>query len=260
MKPKLAFNHKMFNHINEGRISEGRKPSVLFKLVGKLLSFPFVFMPLSFIERVLGVLLTLPIPFYKSLIYFWITNSRGLPVFFGMYIRALYYRRILNNMESNVFIDQGVLFAHPKGVTLREFSYIDKQVMILCNHAIIGRRVHIAPSVLVSGGGTFEIENYACIATGSRIITSTEILKDGARCSGPMVTASQRNVRRGHVQIEKDAFVGPNAVLLPDTIIGQGSVIGAGVTVAKNTDPWGIYVGKKGEKISTRDPVKHEDD
>ena len=47
------------------------------------------------------------------------------------------------------------------------------------------------------------------------------------------------------MQIEKDAFVGPNTVLLPDIIIGQGSVIGAGVTVAKNTDPWGIYVGKK---------------
>ena len=92
-------------------------------------------MPFSFIERVLGILLTLPIPFYKSLIYVWITNSRGSSIF-GMYIRALYYRRPLNNMESNVFIDQGVLFAHPKGVTLREFSYIDKQVMILCMQSL----------------------------------------------------------------------------------------------------------------------------
>jgi acetyltransferase-like isoleucine patch superfamily enzyme len=260
MKSKLAFDQNMFIHINEGRISEGKKPLVLFELVGKLLIYPLVFIPLSFFERIVGILLALPIPFYKSLIYAWVSSSRGLPKFFGMYLRALYYRRILNDMESNVFIDQGVVFAHPKGVTLREFSYIDKRVMILCDRAIVGRRVHIASNVFISGGGTFEIENYACIATGTSVITSTEILKDGARCSGPMVTSSQRKVVRGHVHIEKDAFLGPHVVILPDIVVKQGSVVASGVTVAKSTDPWGIYVGGKAEKISKRDPVKHHDD
>ena len=121
--------------------------------------------------------------------------------------------------------------------------------------AIVGRRVHIAPRVFVSGGGDFEIEDYACIATNSNIITSTEVLKNGARCSGPMVSADQRNVFRGKVLIKKDAFIGANATILPGVTIAEGSVVGAGVTIAKNSEPWSIYVSGKPEMIGKRDPV-----
>jgi acetyltransferase-like isoleucine patch superfamily enzyme len=259
MKPKLAFDHTMLTHINEARLAEGKQASTLIEVAGKVLSHPLMYVPLGFIEKVVGVLLALPIPIYSSLVYAWISGCRGLPKFFGMYLRALYYRRVLGLMESNVFIDQGVIFSHPKGVVLREFSYIDKRTMLISHRVTVGRRVHIAPNVFVSGGGTFEIDDYACICTGASIITSTEVLKGGARCSGPMVAASQRNVVRGHVQIEKDAFIGPHAVVLPNIVVKQGSVVAAGVTVAKDTEAWGVYVGGKAEKISNRDPVKHSD-
>lgn len=259
MKSQLVFNHNMLNHINQARVAEGKKTSALIELAGNTLNKPYVYVPLGILERLAGILLSLPIPIYSSIIYTWISNSRGLPKFIGMYLRALYYRRVLGLMESNVFIDQGVIFSHPKGITLREFSYIDKRTMLSCNKAIVGRRVHIAPNVFVSGGGTFEIEDYACVATGTSIITSTEVLKDGARCSGPMVAASQRHVVRGHVHIEKDAFIGPHVVLLPNIVVKQGSVVAAGVTLTKDTEPWGVYVGEKGKKISIREPVKHPD-
>ncbi len=259
MKSKLAFDHNMLIHINEARVAEGKQASALIGLAVKALSHPLMYLPLGFIEKVVGVLLALPIPIYSSLVHTWISNSRGLPNIFGMYLRALYYRRVLGLMESNVFIDQGVIFSHPKGVTLREFSYIDKRVMFLCSRVSVGRRVHIAANVFVSGGGTCEIEDYAGVAPGASIITSTEVLKDGARCSGPMVAASQRNLVRGHVKIEKDAFIGPHVVLLPNIVVKQGSVIASGITVAKDTESWGIYVSGKGEKISNRDPVKHPD-
>ena len=260
MKSDLAFDQKMFVHINESRIAEGKKPSSLFKFIRRIIGKPIIFIPLGVFERVMGTLLALPIPVYRSLIYSWVSNSRGLPKFFGMYLRALYYRRVLKIMEPNVFIDEGVIFANPKGVILREFSYIDKRVMILCNDVIVGRRVHLAPNVLVSGGGSFEIEDYACISFGASVVTATEEILNGARCSGPMVTPSQRDVTRGHVHIEKDAFIGPNAVIFPNVIVKQGSFISAGITVAKNTDPWGMYVGGYGKKISNRDPVAHQDD
>lgn len=259
MKSNLAFDHNMLAHINEARVAEGKEASALINIVAMLLNHPVIYLPLGFFEKLVGVVLTLSVPIYSHLVFSWISNSRGLPRFFGMYLRALYYRRVLGLMESNVFIDQGVIFAHPKNVTLREFSYIDKRAMILCRRAIVGRRVHIAPNVFVSGGGTCEIEDYACVATGASIITSTEVLKEGARCSGPMVSASQRNLVRGHVHIEKDAFIGPHAVLLPDVVVKQGSVVGAGLTLAKDTEPWGVYVAGKGKKISERDYVIHPD-
>lgn len=44
------------------------------------------------------------------------------------------------------------------------------------------------------------------------------------------------------VRIEKDVFVGPHCVILPNVVIGEGSVIKAGTVVSKNVPPhtyWG---------------------
>lgn len=257
---RLVFNHLMFRHINEAAVKEHGSASSAMLAAEKALNFRLVVVPLAFVEHVLGFVLALPIPIYSSMVYGLVTGMRGLPHFFGMYIRALYYRRKLGYMAPNVFIDQGVFFAHPKSVRLSEFSYIDKNVIVMSRTAVVGRRVHIAPRVFVSGGGDFEIEDYACIATNSNIITSSEILKDGARCSGPMVSAQQRSVFRGKVTIRKDAFIGANATLLPGVTIAEGSVVGAGVTIAKDTVSWGVYVGAKAQLMGQRDPVKWPDD
>lgn len=252
---KLIFDHKMLEHINQSSIKERGRASRTLLLAEKILSNKLVIYLLGSVEHVLSFLLALPIPIYSSLVYAWITNSRGLPHIGGMYLRGLYYRNKLGHMEPNVFIDQGVFFAYPKQVHLSEFSYIDKNVMFMSRTAKVGRRVHIAPNVFVSGGGDFEIEDYACIATKSSIITSTEILKDGARCSGPMVSPDQRNVLRGKVLIKKDAFIGAAATILPNVVVETGSVVAAGVTLAKSTEPWGIYGGAKTQKIAQRDHV-----
>ena len=256
---RLVFDHRMFQHINESAVKERGHASRAMRLAESLLKKGWIIIPLGVIERAVGFVLALPLPIYSSIIYALVTGMRGLPHFFGMYVRALYYRQKLGLMEPNVFIDQGVFFAYPNKVELKEFSYIDKNVIVMSRSAKVGRRVHIAPRVFVSGGGDFQIEDYACIATNSNIITSTEILKDGARCSGPMVSAEQRNVYRGTVLIKKDAFIGANATLLPGVTVAEGSVVGAGVTIAKDTAPWGIYVGGKTQMLGEREQVKWPD-
>lgn len=255
----LIFDHRLFRHINESALKERGRASRSMLLAESLLSKKIVSLPIALVEHAVSFILTLPIPIYSSIVYAWITNSRGLPHYLGMYLRALYYRRKLGRMEPNVFIDQGVFFAFPKGVSLKEFSYIDKRVIFMSKTAKIGRRVHIAPKVFVSGGGDFEIEDYACIATNSSIITSTEVLKDGARCSGPMVSPDQRQVYRGKVLIKKDAFIGASVTVLPGVTVAEGSVAGAGVTIAKPTEPWGIYVGARTQYLGGREPVRWPD-
>lgn len=257
---KLVFNHLLLRHINESAVKErGRASGALLK-AEVLLSKGWVAGPLGVLEYIASFLLTLPIPVYSSVVFAIVTQARGLPHYSGMYLRALYYRKKLGLMEPNVFIDQNVFFAHPETVELKEFSYIDKGVIIMSKTAKVGRRVHIAPRVFVSGGGDFEIEDYACIATNSSIITSTEVLKNGARCSGPMVSASQRNVFRGKVHIKKDAFIGANVTILPGVTVEQGSVAAAGITLSKATEPWGIYLGAKTQKLASREPVAWPDD
>jgi len=256
----LVFNHRMFDHVNDTLKKEKGEFSRALSFASRALRNPVIVFLLGCLEVPATTLLCLPIPVYSSLIYLWITNARGLPRFGGMYLRGLYYRGKLGSMASNVFIDQGVFFAFPKGVRLSEFSFIDKNVIIMSKTAHVGRRVHIAPRVFVSGGGEFEICDYACIATNSNIITSTEVLKDGIRCSGPMTPPYQRNVMRSKVRIEKDAFVGANVTILPGVTMAQGSVAGAGITLTRDTQTWGIYVGPKAEQKALREPVRWDGD
>lgn len=256
----LVFDHRIFRHINETAVKETGRTSNLFRLLEKLLQRKWIVGPLAVFEWMLGFLLTLPLPVYSSVVYWVITNMRGLPHFTGMYARSLYYRRKLGGMGSNVLIEQNVFFAYPKSVFLSEFSYIDKGVMILSKRAKVGRRVHIAPRVFISGGDEFEIESYAGIATNVNIITATEVLKDGARCSGPMVSAHQRDVFRGKVLVRREAFIGANATILPGVTVAEGSVVGAGVTITKSTEAWGVYAGFRSKKITMRTPVRWEED
>ena len=170
-----VFDYNMFAFLNERKMHESGTSSKLFFVLEKLLRIKIISLVLGFLEFLLGLALALPIPIYKDIIHIFINQWPGLPNMSGMYLRALYYKRIIGSMAPNVFIDQNVTFAYPKNYTLAEFCYVDKNVMIMSNKCSIGRRVHIAPNVFVSGGGDFEIGDYAGIAAGCTIITSTAV-------------------------------------------------------------------------------------
>jgi acetyltransferase-like isoleucine patch superfamily enzyme len=45
------------------------------------------------------------------------------------------------------------------------------------------------------------------------------------------------------VKIEKDAFVGPGAIILPNVVIGRGAVVTAGSVVTRSVDPMTVVQG-----------------
>ena len=256
MNYRLAFDHEFFNHLNETLKKETGEHSALYDLISRLLQYKVVMFPLWIFETVLAGLLWMPLPVYSAVVFRLVNSSRGLPSFQGMYFRALYYRFRLEHLGSNVLIDQNVVFAFPSKISLFEFSYIDKNVMIMAKSASIGRRVHLAPNVFVSGGGHFVAKDFSCVATNSSIITSTETLKHGSRSSGPMTPAREREIIRGKVVLEMDAFIGAGAVILPNVTVGRGSVVGAGTSVSKDTKPWSINVGPPSAQLGFREEVR----
>ncbi len=253
----LAFDSDFFNHINEGRVAEGKPESKLFNILSVLLKKNVVSVPLIIFETFIAFVLWLPIPIYSSLVYRIVNRARGMPHYHGMYLRALYYRFRLKRMSPNVFIDQNVIFAFPSSVSLKKFCYIDKNAIIMAKSAHIGERVHICPYAFISGGGHFIAKDFSCVCAKALILTSSEALKHGSRASGPMAKASERLVVRGHVTVEKDAFVGAGSIILPNVTVGEGSIIAAGATVTKSTKPWSITGSGKSSVIGYREPVKY---
>ena len=257
MQLKLAFDHEFFEHVNATLQKENNISSKTYGFIAAILKYRIIILLLWAIENFLALLLTLPIPIYASVVYRLVNSSRGLPNFKGMYFRALYYRYRLKYLGRNVLIDQDVFFAFPNDVILSDFSYIDKNVTLMARTVEIGKRVHLAPNVFVSGGGHFVAEDFSCVATKSSIITSTETLKNGSRSSGPMVPAVEREWIRGKVILRKDAFVGAGVIILPNVIVGAGSVIAAGTTITKSTEPWSITASAKNNVLGYREKVKY---
>jgi sugar O-acyltransferase (sialic acid O-acetyltransferase NeuD family) len=60
-------------------------------------------------------------------------------------------------------------------------------------------------------------------------------------------------VLSGHCVVEPYCFLGVNATIRDYTHLAEGSLIGMGALVTKDTEPWGVYTGapaRKGPKLS----------
>ena len=55
----------------------------------------------------------------------------------------------------------------------------------------------------------------------------------------------------GKVIIEKDAFIGPHCVILPNVTIGEGAVVKAGTVVSRNVPPHTFWGAPSAEPLGT---------
>ena len=96
---------------------------------------------------------------------------------------------------------------------------------------VMGKNVWIGQFVYFDEIHPADIE----IGDNCRISLRTSIISHFY--SGP-----RRPVGNGKVVIEKDVFIGPHCVILPNVRIGEGAVIRAGTVVSRNVPPhtfWG---------------------
>ena len=147
----------------------------------------------------------------------------------------------------------------PQVIEIGEHSVIDDFTFINGGAGVrIGRYVHIACFASIIGGGELIVGDYAVVGYGSRIVTGTDTYHSGKRMSSAL-PQEQRNVTRGRITIEKDAFIATNVVVHPNVRIGEGAIIGSNSLVLKDVEPWTINVGSPCHKIADRPKIVVED-
>lgn len=100
------------------------------------------------------------------------------------------------------------------------------------------KTVYIAPNVLIDNSfpENVTIGDYVYLTRGCKIIAHTSftpLAQEYTKCEYVL----------GSVVIDDGAYIGVNAVVLPNVRIGKCAVIGAGATVTKDVPDYAIAVG-----------------
>jgi len=160
---------------------------------------------------------------------------------------------------KNLKIFENAKIIKPEVIEIGDYSEIDDFSFIYGGKGIyIGRYVHISRFVSIIGGGELYLGDYSVLADGARILTGTDSYYGGARMS-TCLPLEQRNLKVSFVRIEKDAFIGTNAIVHPGITIGEGAIIGSGSLVLNDVEPWSINVGNPCKMIKKRPKVNRED-
>ena len=114
-----------------------------------------------------------------------------------------------------------------------------------------GNWVHIAPHVSIIGGmkSSLIIGDYAGISTGARIVCGSEDFVNSLL--GFMPEEYKIDIYGNNV-IEDFAWVGAGAIVLPDLVMAEGSVLGAGAVLTHSTEPWTVYTGNPARPLKLR--------
>ncbi|MFX1443666.1 MAG: acyltransferase [Promethearchaeota archaeon] len=150
-----------------------------------------------------------------------------------------------------------VKFAKTEVMEIGDHSRIDDFAFLYGGNGIkFGKYVYIASFVSVIGGGTLIMEDFASAGCGSRFITGTNRVH-GVHISSVSPPPVQEIIR-GVIKVEKDGYIGTNAVIMPNVTIGQGAIVGACAFVNKDVEPWTIVGGIPAKIIGKRDPLDYK--
>ncbi|AVH64338.1 transferase [Nostoc sp. 'Peltigera membranacea cyanobiont' 213] len=191
----------------------------------------------------------------------------------GPKLRNLGYRSIFAQIDSPVYIQNGVEFNGTSCIEIGSGVYIFKGVRMdarghknnrihLGNRVAIERNVDIgclkdtcihidedtfiAPNVCIEGPGDIKIGKHCMIAAHSGIYANNHNFAD------PIEPIKYQGVTRKGIVIEDDCWLGHGVTVLDGVTIGKGSVIGAGAVVNKDIPPFSIAIGIPARVIKNR--------
>lgn len=118
--------------------------------------------------------------------------------------------------------------------------FADEGVLKIGNHVRINNNVFIGAS-----SGKIFIGNNVLIGPNTVIRSSNHNFKKNSLIN------SQKHLS-GEIIIEDDVWIGANVVILPNTKIKKGAVIGAGSIVTKSVDNYVVVAGNPAKQINLR--------
>lgn len=165
-----------------------------------------------------------------------------------MQLPAFKFRTYGNGVE----IYQPCLVLRPEVVSLSNYVRIDSFTKLEGGEGLrLGNYVHIGSFAHVNiGGGEVDIGVGVAICSGAKVLGGSNH-KRGFYMSVAAPEGLQ-HIERGHTVIGEGAFIGVNATVLYDVIIGKFAIVAAGAVVTHDVPEREIWAGVPARKIGER--------
>ncbi len=189
-----------------------------------------------------GIVAMLPFNSLKKTIYSLLGAKIGkFTVIYPNTVFGLGFKKM--TIGKNVEIKYNSVF-DCKHLEIGSDSIIENNANMRGNRLKIGKNVYIAPNCLIECNDSVTIDDGCDIGPNVTISTS-----DSSKAN----VTGYGKIKEEPVYIEKNVYIGSNAVILPGISIGEKSVIGAGAVVTKNVPAKSVMAGVPAKKIKNAD-------
>ena len=152
-----------------------------------------------------------------------------------------------SRIEGLKYIKIGKNFIAGKNLWLAAISEYNNEkfnpIIIIKDNVNIGEFVHIGAVNYI------EIGENVLLASKIYISDHNHGTYKGKEQSLPDTPPFYRRISRGKIIIEDNAWIGEGVVILPDTHVGRGAIIGANAVVTNDIPPYTIAVGNPAKPI-----------
>ena len=196
------------------------------------------------------------------------------PGAFGLWLRRIFYPRLLKSVGKGVVFGRNMTLRHPHKISIGDNSFIDDNVVLDAkgetNEGIrIGANAYVGRNTALScKEGSIYLDDYANISANCSLLSETEIRMGrysflAGECylvaggnhnitdtSTPIMF--QPSLSKGGIKIGEDVWLGAGVIVLDGVTIGRGSVVGAGAVVAAPLPDYSYAVGSRALRIHDR--------
>lgn len=159
----------------------------------------------------------------------------------------------LRSLGDEVRISDAARFYCPEKISIGSHVRIDDFCILSAGRGgiEIGNFVHIGCFSSLLGAGEIALGDYCGLSARVCIYSSSDDYS-GVHLTNPTVPLDLRDVHEAPVRLGRHAIVGAGSVILPGVTLGEGAAVGALTLVARDLDPFTIYLGVPARRVGER--------
>lgn len=156
---------------------------------------------------------------------------------------------------TDVKISRNCAIIGAKNVRIGSHVRIDDYVVISAASGSLelGSYIHIAAGAYLGCAGGITLADFTAISHGTKVYSASDDYS-GAALTNPTVPKKYLKVDVAPVVLGRHAIIGAGSIVLPGATVAEGTAVGAMSLIKRGFQcaPWSVYFGSPARKIANR--------